>query len=284
EYWWTITDAKGNEYITTREQLPFDDDRYSWHSLTEGNITLYWYEGDDSFAGELMLAAQQALARLNDETGAYLEKPAKIYIYASSGDLLEAMIFPQEWTGGVAYTHLGTIAIGIAQNNIEWGKRALVHELAHLVTHQMIFNPYNYIPNWLNEGLSMYAEGQLQDAYYDYLEQAVATGTLISVRTLSSPFSAYAARSYLSYAQSYSLVNFLINSYGQDKMFELLSIFKEGSTYDGALMSVYGFDMDGLDDRWRDYITEKYQQTERATSQQQAAALSSLLIMLPPVM
>jgi hypothetical protein len=34
-------------------------------------------------------------------------------------------------------------------------------------------------------------------------------------------------------------------------MLDLLAILKEGSTYDGALMEVYGFDIDGLDARWR---------------------------------
>lgn len=276
DYWWTMTDIQGNEYTTTRQQLPFDDDRYLWHSLTEDAITLYWYAGDDSFAGELMSAARQGLTRLSEETGAYLEKPVRIYIYASSGDLQGAMIFPQEWTGGAAYIQLGTIVLGIAPNAIEWGKRALVHELAHLVTNQMVFNPYNYIPTWLNEGLSMYAEGQLQDSYQSYLRQAVADDALISVRTLASSFSAFAAQSYLSYAQSYSLVNFLINSYGQDKMFALLGTFKQGSTGDGALMDVYGFDMDGLDDRWQASITDKYQPVVNTTAPSQVASFSIL--------
>ncbi len=276
DYWWTMTDIQGNEYTTARQQLPFDDDRYLWHSLTEDAITLYWYAGDDSFAGELMSAARQGLTRLSEETGAYLEKPVRIYIYASSGDLQGAMIFPQEWTGGAAYIQLGTIVLGIAPNAIEWGKRALVHELAHLVTNQMVFNPYNYIPTWLNEGLSMYAEGQLQDSYQSYLRQAVADDALISVRTLASSFSAFAAQSYLSYAQSYSLVNFLINSYGQDKMFALLGTFKQGSTGDGALMDVYGFDMDGLDDRWQASITDKYQPVVNTTAPSQVASFSIL--------
>jgi hypothetical protein len=255
DYWWTLTDVQGNEYITARQQLHFDDERYAWRSLTESNITLYWYEGSDSFAEELMSAARQGIDRLSKETGAYLEKPVKIYIYAGSGALRGAMIFPQEWTGGAAYTHLGTIVLGIAPNDIEWGKRALVHELAHLITNQMVFNPYNNIPNWLNEGLSMYAEGQLEDVYRSYLQKAVDDDALISVRTLSSPFSAFAEQSYLSYAQSYSLVNFLVNNYGQEKMFELLATFKQGSTGDGALMDVYGFDMDGLDEIWQVFIS-----------------------------
>jgi len=71
------------------------------------------------------------------------------------------------------------------------------------------------------------------------------------VRSLSSPFSAHAEESVLSYAQSYSLVEFLINDYGQSRMLELLLSFKEGSGYDAALERVHGFDMDGLDNLWR---------------------------------
>jgi len=259
EYWWTITDASGNSYKTTSQQISFDDNRYPWQIITEGSITLYWYYGDDSFAQELMQTCQQALVKLAEDTGAHLEKPVRVYIYASAYDLRGAMIFPQEWAGGVAYTGHGVVAIGISPGNIEWGKRAIVHELTHLVTHQMTSNPYNSLPTWLNEGISMYAEGELESIYHDYLEQAVAQKSLISVRSLSSPFSAYAGRSYLPYAQSYSLVEFLIHNYGQDKMFELLSTFKQGSSFDGALIKVSGFDMDELDTLWRDYVTTQYQ-------------------------
>ena len=42
-------------------------------------------------------------------------------------------------------------------------------------------------------------------------------------------------------------------------MLYLLLIFKQGSSYDEALDIVYGFDMDGLDTLWRDYVTKQYQ-------------------------
>ncbi len=207
-----------------------------------------------------MLVAQQALARLTEDTGAYLKKPVKLFIYASTEDLQGAMIFPQEWTGGVAYPRYGTIAIGIAPNNLSWGKRAVAHELTHLVIHQMTFNPYISLPVWLNEGLAMYTEGALEAGLSVYLGKAVAENSLISVRSLSSPFSAYREESSLSYAQSYSLVEFLISNYGQGKMLGLLNTFGEGSSYDGALKKVYGFDMDGLDTLWRNYVVKQYQE------------------------
>jgi hypothetical protein len=262
EYWWTVKDARGGKIETAPVRVQFDDLRYPWQSLTEGKVTIYWYEGDKSFARETMAAAQQAMARLAEDTGAYLEKPAKIYIYVNSQDLQGAMIFPQEWTGGVAFTRYGTIAIGIAPNNLAWGRRAIAHEIAHLVIHQMTLNPYGDLPTWLDEGLAMYAEGPLEPKLVALLNEAAAENKLISARSLSSPFSAHAEEAVLSYAQSYSLVDFLISSYGPDKMLELLNTFREGSSYDGALNRVYGFDMDGLNTLWRDYIAVPVQSSE----------------------
>jgi hypothetical protein len=259
EYWWTAVDAGGNKVSTTPVKVGFDDNRYSWRRLAEGDVTIYWYEGESSFAQEIMLAANQALARLAEGTGAYLKKPVKIYIYANTQDLQGAMIFPQEWTGGVTFSRYGIIAIGIAPNNLTWGKRATAHELTHLVIHQMTFNPYISLPVWLNEGLAMYNEGALDVGLSSLLSNAIAQNSLISVRSLSSPFSAYSEETSLSYAQSYSIVEFLISNYGQDKMLELLNTFSAGSSYDGALEKVYGFDMDGLNTLWRDYVTREYQ-------------------------
>jgi len=261
-YWWTVTDASGGSVKTAPHQVEFNDARYPWLSLTEGRVTVYWYQGDDSFARELMVVAQQALTRLQGNTGAYPEKPIRIYVYASAQDLQEAMIYPQEWTGGVAFTRYDTIAIGISPRNIDWGKRAIAHELTHLVIHQMTLNPYNDLPTWLDEGLAMNTEGVLEPQFVDALHRAVVEDRLITVRSLSSPFSAYASQATLAYAQSYSLVEFLIGNYGQSKMLELLNTFREGSGYDAALEKVYGFDMDGLDALWREQISQQYQPTK----------------------
>jgi hypothetical protein len=262
EYWWTVKDASGNKVETAPVRVQFDDIRYTWRSLTQGKVTIYWYNRDDSFVRELMAATQQSLVRLAEDTGAYLEKPAKLYIYANADDLKGAMIYPQEWTGGVAFTRYSIIAIGISPGNIEWGKTAIAHELTHLVVDQMTLNPYNSPPRWLDEGLAMYTEGALGPEFTTYLSKAIADDRLISVQSLSSPFSAYAEEATLSYAQSYSVVEFLITNYGRGKMLELLNTFRQGSGYDAALQTVYGFDMDGLNRLWRDYVTKQYRVAE----------------------
>lgn len=253
DYWWTLSDAGGGKLETAPARVPFDDNRYDWRNITRGNITLYWYEGDDSFAGALMDAVQDALSRLSENTGAELENPASIYIYASTADLQGSMIFPQEWTGGAAFTEYGIITIGITPDaaGLDWGKRAIVHELTHLVVNQVTFNPYNQLPVWLDEGLAMVSEGALESEFVDALSRAESNNTLISIRSLASPFSTDTYESLLSYAESYEVVTYLINNFGRDRMLALLNTFKQGSGYDEALNKVYGFDMDGLNVAWK---------------------------------
>lgn len=255
-YWWTIEDKSGDKLITPADKIRFDDLRYSWQRLAVGQLSLLWYKGSQSFAEELMAACQQALERLAEDTGVYLEKPINLYIYASTEDLRGAMIFPQEWTGGVAFTEYGIIAIGVPLSELDWGKRALAHELGHTVTHQLTFSPYGAVlPTWLDEGLAMHAEGEPDSYLQSWLKKAISQQKLISVRSLSSPFSAKPEEAYISYAESQSLVEFLIQNHGKDKMLRLLKLMKEGNSCDEALTEVYGFDQDGLDKLWREYIT-----------------------------
>jgi len=270
-YWWMIEDDDGNRVGTSPETMHFDDDRFTWRSLTSGAgeggpITLYWYNGSDSFAQELMGTCEDGLASLTQDIGTHPEKPIRIYVYQSTSDLRGAMVFSQEWTGGVAFIDFGIITISISPSQLEWGKGALLHELTHLVVHQATFSPYGQLPLWLDEGLATNSEGELDSDLQASLNRAISEGTLISVRTLCSPFSAYTDKARLSYAESYSLVTYLLDNYGQDRMLDLLTTLKQGSTYDEALTEVYGFDIEGLDAGWRATLTSPVALTRHGES------------------
>lgn len=258
DYWWVAKDTSGARLETQPVRYQIIDNRYSWQKLTQGKVNLFWYQGNNSFAQALMSTAQQSLTQLATNTGASPDTGINIYIYASSADLQGAMIFPNEWTGGVAFTQYNDIAIGIGPNDLSWGEGAMAHELTHIVVHQVTFNPYNDLPVWLNEGLAMYSEGPLTSQFTVPLKSAVSQNTLISVRSIASPFSANSDKANLSYAESYSLVDYLVKQFGSGKMLNLLDTFKLGSTYDGALQQVYGFDMDGLNSQWKTWVKTQY--------------------------
>ena len=254
DYWWLIEDAAGHELQTSPVTIAFDDLSHDWHSLDSDQVTIFWYEGDLSFVQDLVDAADEALERLAGEIGVALEQPVKLYIYASSGDLRNALIYPQEWTGGLAFPGYGTVIIGISPDNLAWGKRAIAHEMGHLVVHQALPGFYGHLPVWLDEGLAMDAEGDLRPDLQTMLNKAIAHDTLFSVRSISSSFPTDPDEARLCYAESYSLVQFLIDTYGSDKILNLLAVLNEGNTYDDAMLEVYDFNVDGLNAIWRESL------------------------------
>jgi hypothetical protein len=266
-YWWTIENLNGDKTTTEVKTVYFNDNTHTWNEVKSANISILWYEGDKDFADKLIASAIDSLDRLTRDTGAKLEEPIKIYIYASSEDLQQSMVYPREWTGGVAFTEYNIIAIGIEPGNLEWGENALAHELGHAAVHQITYSPYIVnLPTWLDEGLAQHAEITINSYLESILKTSVKNNTLISLRSLCSPFSAIPQQAYLSYAESRSVVEYLIEKYGSDKIFSLLMTFKEGSTCDSALETVYGMDMDVLETEWIESLNEKYSYQKQHTS------------------
>jgi hypothetical protein len=252
EYWWTAQDAAGKTAQTNRQTLSFDDNKHTWQSITNDPVTILWYNGDKNFAGALMTAAQDGLTRIENDTGAMPPPKVRIYIYQSAQDLQSAQLFTPQWEGGVTFAGYGIIAIGVPPAQLSYGQTAVPHELTHWIVEGITFNAYGAgLPTWLDEGLATYGEGPTSSQNKYYLNYAIQNNLLISVRSLSSPFSAIPQQAYISYAEANSIATFLIQQYGKDKMIQLLHVFQQGSLYDDALKQVYGFDQDGLDARWR---------------------------------
>jgi len=252
QYWWTAEDAVGKSGETDSAVVSFDDDRYEWQSITTDPVTLLWYRGDRAFADALMTAAKQGLERIENDTGATPNADVRIYIYASAHDLQGAQLFAPQWEGGVTFQGFNVIAIGVSTSNLAYGQRTVPHELTHWIVGQITFNNYGAgLPTWLSEGLATYGEGTLSPDYQAALNHAIDKNLLISVRSLSSPFSAIPEEALISYGESNSIVTFLIQEYGRDRMNQLLEVFHQGSGYDEALQQIYGFDQDGLDALWR---------------------------------
>jgi hypothetical protein len=255
EYWWTARDAAGNASETGRASVSFDDNSHNWQSITNGPVTLLWYNGSQSFANSLITSAQDGLQKIEQDIGLAPQGQVKIYIYASVQDMQGSMLFPQQWEAGVTYSGYNIIALGVATSDLAFGEEAIPHELTHWVTGDYVYNSYGAgLPTWLDEGLATYIQNE-QDA--SWLQLAIQQNLLLSVRTLAAPFSAVAQQAYISYAESHSIVTYLLDTYGKDKMLQLLNVFHQGSTYDDALQQVYGFDQDGLNTLWLQSIGVK---------------------------
>jgi hypothetical protein len=248
---WRVSDAGGATYASQVEETLWLDNVHDWQTISGGNIRLHYYSGGERFGNELHQAAVEALTRLSQEVGLRPEAPIDIYIYASTGDMQDAILYEPSWTGGQAYPEHDIVIIGVPPDQLEWGRRTVAHELTHVLVGHLTFSCLSFVPTWVHEGLAMVGEGGLEENQRALFEQAIADNTLPSLRSLSGGFSEESSRANLSYAVSYSVVNFLVEQYGRQNMAALLEALQRGETIDAALTAIYGFDVDGLEDAWR---------------------------------
>jgi hypothetical protein len=257
-YYWTLLGPSGETVDTPAKTLKIVDEQYKWQTLTdtEKRVSVHWYDGDEAFGENLLDTATAALDRLERDVNASLTRPADIWVYGTQEELIDALPANiPEWVGGKAFPELALVLAAIAddENGDNETKRIVPHELSHLLLYQATRNPYNAPPAWLDEGLAVYNQETHYPEEEEYLKAAAEEGYLLPVKALSGSFGADEDAAFLSYSQSRSVVEFILNDsrYGSEKLARTVAAFKEGVTYDEALMSGLGVTVDELDSQWR---------------------------------
>ncbi len=267
-YRWRATDANGATLTSETKRITWIDTQHTWQHIQKGTLNLHWYAGDRSFATTLLNSAVDSLTRLENETGVASKHPIDVYIYESATDMRAAVLYEPGWTGGLAYSEYYLTIIGVAPDNLAWGRRVTAHELTHVLVGDRAFTCIGSIPTWLSEGIAVYGEGGPEDYSIAMLNTAIANNTLLSVRSLSGGFSEDPGQADLSYVQSYSIVRFLIVEYGREKILTLFDRLALGDAIEPVLQEVYGFGLDGLEDHWRTSL----QAAPRASAGQEPTA------------
>jgi acyl-CoA-binding protein len=253
EYYYEIEDNAGHKLKTKPITFTYEDTRFQWRVIKGDRLSVYWYGGGKGPAEKVYQAALRTMELMQRQAGASPTGPVKIYVYNSKQEMDVALPFRSKTTTqelvtqGEAFPQANLVMILGSDQEVE---ATTAHELTHLITHQLTDNPFASIPAWLNEGLSMYAEGELRPSNQLALEAAISSNTLLSLRTASS-LPGRPEQVNLFYGEAYSVVKYLIDTYGPEKMAQLLAVFKQGSSADAALKQVYGFDTEGLENAWR---------------------------------
>lgn len=254
EIWWEweIEDAVGNVVTTERQTRLIEDERYEWRFIEQDGIQVYWVEGDKAFGDGILNLADDSLNLISRDMGVPRPENIDLWVYPSSEDVREALVYSSEWAGGVAFPAYGVTILGIGPDQDDWKNQVIPHELTHLVVGELMFNCYGVrLPTWLNEGLARYAESNVDERDLTQFQSVLDADELPPLKTLTNGFSAYGGSASVSYTQSYIIVKYLIDTYGPEVMLDLLSTAKDGKRIDIALEEVYGFDTAGLDAEWR---------------------------------
>ena len=128
----------------------------------------------------------------------------------------------------------------------------LTHELCHLLLHEYI-KPYR-LPRWLNEGVSQWVSGGISDIInYDrkkLLKEAALSGNYLTLDDITLNFPGGANRFILSYEESKSIVEYIDDEYGADKLLLILENLSKGDTIDKAVFNSLSVELSMLEYEW----------------------------------
>lgn len=288
-FWWEIKYG-GESYTTDRKSFDYVDDRFLWEQLDdeENHITVHWIkeQGDPEFGQTALDIARVSLKDMNAELRAPLPESITIYIYDTQENLNGAMVLAgRNWASGQAHPDLGVIVIAIPQDGFYTSRmeRYIPHEVTHLLVYQVVTpEGYNYVPEWLDEGLATANEQLPTPEHALMLEQARLQRQLIPLQDLCVPFPPDAQTAYLAYAQSGSVVKYVRERYGAQGIRDLLAAYANGASCTSGVEEALDISLNTLEIDWQaslEPLPQPEPQTPLPTWVQQVGPLVGLWLL-----
>ena len=254
-YRWRLTSVDGTVTETEERAFTWADARFDWERVGTEQVAVYAYNGDEDFNRRVLDSAQETIDRLQTEFGVERSEPIRIWVYDSREDFGGAQAPNSEaWIAGTSYPGLFLVLAVLPTNNPAEIGRVVPHEVSHQVLFQATENPFNYAPTWLDEGLAVLHQDSGNESFPDIVAAAAAEGRLFSVRALNSEFPYDPADAQLAYAQSFAIVRFIVDRFGEEALGNLIDALRDGVTYDQAAQRALGTDLDGVDRLWKESL------------------------------
>ena len=259
-YQWRLTDSEGVRHLTPSRRVLTVDPGYPWRVDSEPEIRVFSYDPDSDFGPRALAEAVSAAELVEDSLGMSFQRQLKVVIYPTFGELYQALGLTNEsrvkgvWRAGYELIMLQSDPQDRSLGGV------LAHEFAHAVLDQNLRNPWRDLPTWVHEGVATWVQAKA-DADLPYerlLADAHRDDQLRSLRGLQGYLPIDREGASLVYAQSYSMVSYLVDRYGIEELRRMLQELAAGNTEDEALLATYGFNAAGLESEWRQFLDASY--------------------------
>jgi hypothetical protein len=251
---WRVVRDDGTSDLGPAVSVTYEDERFDWRTVSGEIVRVHWYEGSIDFGNRALAIGEQAVEETAALLGVEESEPVDFYVYADQDAFYDALgPGSRENVGGRAIAETRTMFALITPDAIDdaWVGIVIPHELIHLVFDTTVNNPYHYPLHWLNEGIATYLSEGYKASDRTLVERAARDGSLIPLDGLEGQFPTSREGFFLAYAESASAVDFLIRTYGDDALVDLVRSYAAGVSDDEAFSAALGVDVAAFDAAWR---------------------------------
>lgn len=163
-----------------------------------------------------------------------------------------------EWGAGAAIPDRGLILLRQSMLNTYPGSTAnlVQHELAHIALHHRVGG--KRIPRFIDEGFASWFAGEWTFANVTTIAAAQLTHSLLPLRKIDEVNDFRLAKANLAYSQSYLVVFFIFQKFGELAFVDLLDALAKGMNTEDAFRSGLGVPLWSFEVEYRSFLSEKY--------------------------
>lgn len=235
-------------------------DNPPWQVFKSTHFLISYKCAKESQLNELACKAEEYYNRITDDLGFNRfnfwtwDNRARIYLFDTQSEYMKATGDPS-WSAGQAQVNSKLIQTFITAGGFL--DNVLPHEMAHIIFREMVGFNNPGIPLWLEEGVASYQEQKNFFVKAD-LASKIRQGNFLSLDSLNQVDTASLRAKNevgLFYAESYSLVKYLIAVFGKDRFVLFCQNLRDKRDLSRALVMTYSFaGLEDFESSWKRYI------------------------------
>lgn len=235
--------------------------KYVWYYIQTEHFDIYFNEGGETLTEFTAHAAEDALKSIQNTFNYKISNRITIIVYNSQNDFQETNVVDVDLSEGIqGFTELFKNRVVIQfTGSYKLFRHLIHHELVHAVMNDMYYGGsiQNIIANnitlsfpiWFTEGLAEY-ESLGWDVDTDmYIRDAIISGTLPDLMFLDG---------YFAYRGGQSVLYYMANKYGKQKIGELMNKIKGMGNFSEAFKQTIGIDLNDFGERWKRELKKTY--------------------------
>jgi hypothetical protein len=253
-----------SQYLFEQNKIQYRAHEWLMHE-TE-HFYIYYYTSEKvlvPFAADVLEESYNRLKQRFNYKERKKEEKIPIIIYKSHPDFQETNVIMDripEGVGGFAEIFKNRIVIPFDGSYSSF-RHVLNHELVHIFQYRILYGSgvdavrrlvTSQVPLWFIEGMAELESLGWDESAETYIKDAVLNDKIFTIPQLNN------LGGYPIYKEGQSILYYIRNKYGEEKVGEIMSKLKLSNSFDAAVNSVLGINAKRLNDEWEQTLKKKY--------------------------
>ena len=234
---------------------------FEWFFIQTKHFDIYFNEEGKTSAEFAATVAEESLESIEKKLDYKINNRLSLVIYNSHNDFQETNTtdeYLSQGVGGFTEPFKNRVVFPFEGSWRKY-KHVIHHELVHAVIRDLLYGGtvQNIVakgitlqlPHWYHEGMAEYLSSDWETNSDMFISNAIINEFLPDIDRLSG---------YFGYRGGQSVFHYIGNTYGEEKVGELLSKIQGVGNLEGGLKATIGLSLEELNERWKKDLKKKY--------------------------